>query len=944
MVRAILIRCRSFCSSSSQYSSASAANQTNPRGKLSSLFQPESVVDVNEAISFFDAMISSQRPSSIRQRNKLLAIVIQNRRYYDATQMYRKLEVIQSNINTINMLVNCYSKVSCIDYGFGMLGLILKRGLSPDVNFFNTLVKGLCLEKRVEEAGWILCKMEEIGCSPDEVMWRTFYGGLCSLGDLDLAVHLCDKLAGKLYADSAIVMHLISVCHAVAIHYLIEKGLVVKAEQLMVEMRRQGILPYLFAYHLFIYFWCCAQEMEKAINMLSDMKYYGIYPNAVTYNMIIHGFCRAGQIEEALCMVHEMKNSALSPNVITYNCLINGFCRASELKEAWHMFTEMKTRGPVPNVVTYNCLIHGLCRTGELEEAWHMFNEMKTRGPDPDVVTYNCFIHGLCRAGELEEAWHMFTEMKTCGPDPNVVTYTCLIHGLCRAGELEEACHMFTGMKTRGPDPNVVTYNCLIDGLCRAGKFKEAWHMFTEMKTRGPDPNVVTYNCLIHGLCCVGQFKEAWHMFTGIKTRGPDPDVVTYNCLIHGLFRVGQFEAAWNMFTEMKTRGPCPNVVTYTSIINEFCRAGRVGRAQHLFHEMKADGVSPNEYTYTSIIGGLCKVGDGKAANQIFTQMLEQGVKPNYITLDAVRNARLKESNRNVETQILYLESAIEDQIVTATEHSRRSSTRDRMNGRTLIVKRGCDPDVIFSPHWLKGCVWRRGWRRLGGFCIGWRRLGTVLMRSCDRHFMEDCVLWGIGIWPFICAIIWLGSVVKAEQLMVEMRRQGIVPYFTEICTVLELSISIPRLDDSNNPGMLISLPALHITPHVLELSVLQKSRGIKGIAKSVSSVKTSPSKESAKLQGRNKSKLPPKVPTSRGPQAPHVSELNCAPVKVLDQVAHVQVGKPTGLRMPSPSLGFFGWPKQSAPVGDTHGMRLTDSKKKRRRKKRLLKMRMSRG
>ncbi|CAM8979814.1 unnamed protein product [Rhodiola kirilowii] len=891
MVRAILIRCRSFCSSSSQYSSASAANQTNPRGKLSSLFQPESVVDVNEAISFFDAMISSQRPSSIRQRNKLLAIVIQNRRYYDATQMYRKLEVIQSNINTINMLVKCYSKVSCIDYGFGMLGLILKRGLSPDVIFFNTLVKGLCLEKRVEEAGWLLCKMEEIGCSPDEIMWRTFYGGLCSLGDLDLAVHLCDKLAGKLYADSAIVMQLISVCHTVAIHYLIEEGLVVKAEQSMVEMRRQGILPYLFAYHLFIYFWCCAQEMEKAINMLSDMKYYGIYPNAVTYNMIIHGFCRAGQIEEALCMVHEMKNSALSPNDITYTCLINGLCRAGQFEEAWHMFTEMKTRGPVPNVVTYNCLIHGLCRTGELEEAWHMFTEMKTRGPDPDVVTYNCFIHGLCRAGELKEAWHMFTEMKTRGPDPNVVTYNCLIHGLCRAGELEEAWHMFTQMKTRGPDPNVKTYNCLIDGLCRAGELEEACHMFTEMKIRGPDPNVVTYNCLIHGLCRIGQFEEAWHMFTEMKTRGPDPDVVTYTCLIHGLCRVGQFEEAWNMFTEMKTRGPCPNVVTYTSIINEFCRAGRVGRAQHLFHEMKADGVSPNEYTYTSIIGGLCKVGDGKAANQIFTQMLEQGVKPNYITLDAVRNAWLKESNRNVETQILYLESAIEDQIVTATEHSRRSSTRDRMNGRTLILKRGCDPDVIFSPHWLKGCVWRRGWRRLGGFCIGWRRLGTVLMS-------------------------------------------------TEICTVLELSISIPRLDDSNNPGMLISLPALHITPHVLESfhAISQnliasrrlrqrgidgryrqrrigfrkawffyESRGIKGIAKSVSSVKTSPSKESAKLQGRNKSKLPPKVPTSRGPQAPHVSELNCAPVKVLDQVAHVQVGKPTGLRMPSPSLGFFG-------------------------------------
>ncbi|CAM8984320.1 unnamed protein product [Rhodiola kirilowii] len=786
MVRSILIRGRSFCSSSSQYSSASAANQTNPRGKLSSLFlphKPESVVDVNEAISFFDAMISSQRPNSIiLQSNKLLAILIQNGRYYDAIQMYKKLEVIQSNIYTISMLVNCYSKVSCIDYGFGMLGLILKRGLSPNVIFFTTLVKGLCLEKRVEEAGWLLCRMEEIVCSPDAVTWQTFYGGLCSLGNLDLAVHLCDKLAGKLYADSAIVMQLVSVCHGVAIHHLIEKGLVVKAEQLMVEMRQQGIVPYLFAYHSFIYFWCCAQEMEKAINMLSEMKYYDICPTAVTYNMIIHGFCRAGQFEEARCMIHEMKNSAMSPDVITYTCLINGFCRACQFEKAWHMFTEMKTRGPDPDVVTYNCLIHGLCWAGELQEAWHMFTEMMICGLDPDVVTYNCLIHGFCRACQFEKAWHMFIEMKTCGPDPDVVTYTCLIHGLCRAGELKEAWHMFTEMKSRGPYPNVITYNCLIDGLCRAGELQEAWHMFNEMKTRGPDPNVVTYNCLIHGLCRAGQFekawhmltemktrgpdpdvvtynclihglcraselKEAWHMFTEMKTRGPDPDVVTYNCLIpglcwagelqeawhmftemkicgpdpdvvtynclihgfcracqfekawhmftemktcgpdpdvvtyncliHGLCRAGELKEAWHMFTEMKTRGPDPNVVTYNSIINGFFRAGSVGRAKRLFHEMKADGVSPDEYTYNSIIGGLCKVGDWMATNQTFIQMLEQGVKPSYITLDIVRNARLKESNRNDETQILYLESAIDDQIVTAAERSRRSSTRN---------------------------------------------------------------------------------------------------------------------------------------------------------------------------------------------------------------------------------------------------------------------------
>uniref|UniRef100_A0A7N0SVH9 Uncharacterized protein n=1 Tax=Kalanchoe fedtschenkoi TaxID=63787 RepID=A0A7N0SVH9_KALFE len=99
-------------------------------------------------------------------------------------------------------------------------------------------------------------------------------------------------------------------------------------------------------------------------------------------------------------------------------------------------------------------------------------------------------------------------------------------------------------------------------------------------------------------------------------------------------------------------------------------------------------------------------------------------------------------------------------------------------------------------------------------------------------------------------------------------------------------------------------------------------TRGVKGIAKSRSSTKPS------QLPGRNKSELPPKAPTPRAPQVPHASVIKSVPLEVPDQArqedegkclpnvaekqaTHVPAAKPTGLRMPSPSLGFFGLPKQ---------------------------------
>ncbi|CAL5351130.1 unnamed protein product [Camellia sinensis] len=55
---------------------------------------------------------------------------------------------IQVNIYTFNIAINCYCRV----IGFSLLGNLFKRGYTPDVTTFTTLINGLILQDRTPQA------------------------------------------------------------------------------------------------------------------------------------------------------------------------------------------------------------------------------------------------------------------------------------------------------------------------------------------------------------------------------------------------------------------------------------------------------------------------------------------------------------------------------------------------------------------------------------------------------------------------------------------------------------------------------------------------------------------------------------------------------------------------------------------------------------------------
>jgi pentatricopeptide repeat protein len=67
-----------------------------------------------------------------------------------------------------------------LDLAFASLALVIKTGWIPNVISYNTLLDGLCKEKRTDDAmDVVLRRMPELSCTPNVFSYNTLLNGLC---------------------------------------------------------------------------------------------------------------------------------------------------------------------------------------------------------------------------------------------------------------------------------------------------------------------------------------------------------------------------------------------------------------------------------------------------------------------------------------------------------------------------------------------------------------------------------------------------------------------------------------------------------------------------------------------------------------------------------------------------------------------------------------------
>ncbi|KAH6831400.1 hypothetical protein C2S53_016300 [Perilla frutescens var. hirtella] len=245
---------------------------------------------------------------------------------------------IERNVKTLNSLL--FSCLLAREYGQIkriFLEFPRKYGLQPNLETYNTILKGLCNSGGAREAHSILAEMERKCIKPSATTFATVIAGFYSeenLADVGKMLQLMNKYNMRVGIS----------IYNVRIHSLCKLGRLAEAKALF-----DGILS------------------------------NGMKPNCRTYGHLIYGYCRRGRLDTAKALFQEMVDMGLKPESECYFTLVYYLCQGKDFQAASTICEDCMSNGWVPNTTTMKSLVHGLAANNKVDEARRIVCLLKNR-------------------------------------------------------------------------------------------------------------------------------------------------------------------------------------------------------------------------------------------------------------------------------------------------------------------------------------------------------------------------------------------------------------------------------------------------------------------------------------------------------------------------------------------------------------------------------------
>ncbi|KAM0069088.1 putative tetratricopeptide-like helical domain superfamily [Helianthus debilis subsp. tardiflorus] len=201
----------------------------------------------DDALQLFDEMLQRQPPPSIFQFTQLMSVIVKMKQYSTALKLFKQMRLmdVPVSILTMNISINCYCRLNQVAYGFALLATLFKRGYSPSLATYSTLINGLVLADRVFEAVELFKKLlREKVCEPDQVMYGSVINGLCKVGHTSKALELLT------FMESGSCKPCVEQ-YSVVIDSLCKDRMVDHALELFTKMTGKGVLADVITLQLF---------------------------------------------------------------------------------------------------------------------------------------------------------------------------------------------------------------------------------------------------------------------------------------------------------------------------------------------------------------------------------------------------------------------------------------------------------------------------------------------------------------------------------------------------------------------------------------------------------------------------------------------------------------------------------------------------------------------
>jgi len=166
-------------------------------------------------------------------------------------------------------------------------------GLEPNIVTYSTIIKGYCLENRLEKAMELLQEMKQsTRYRPDEITYNTLIHGYARFG-----------------------------------HY--EQGMA-----LLAEMQELGVQPSNYTLSVVAKLATRSRRPERAFELCEELgKRYGLRLNVQVYNNLVHACTVNQDMQRGLKLLEQMQRDGIRPDTRTFTLLVRGSLASGEVKE-----------------------------------------------------------------------------------------------------------------------------------------------------------------------------------------------------------------------------------------------------------------------------------------------------------------------------------------------------------------------------------------------------------------------------------------------------------------------------------------------------------------------------------------------------------------------------------------------------------------------------------
>lgn len=277
-------------------------------------------------------------------------------------------------------------------------------------------------------------------------------------------------------------------------------GQVEKVPDVLVEMKKNNVLPDNFSYRICINALGARSDIDGIERTLKEMENQShIVMDWNTYAVVADFYVKAGLTSKAVDALKKAEERLDKKDGLGYNFLISLYARLGVKTEVIRLWEREKSDCKRCINRDFITMLESLVRLGELDEAEKVLKEWDSSGNCYDPHIPDIVINTYARKGLHEKAEAMLKSLKKRGKMTMSNAWTEVAGGYLRKGEMEKAFDCFKAAlqaENKGWKPNPRVFSGIVSWLGDNGSVEEVEALVSSLRNHVP-VNKRMYHALI---------------------------------------------------------------------------------------------------------------------------------------------------------------------------------------------------------------------------------------------------------------------------------------------------------------------------------------------------------------------------------------------------------------------------------------------------------------